>query len=402
MKTSLFYFLLALISVNFYDKLNNKTIIPYWYNYNHRAETNCRAETAEKHPLKLKEIIKYILNSISYGVLFAVALLLLAPNLHENSLIKRFLNTEKKSSPPLSFAKAVSIASPAVVNIYSEDIMSSPGYGNEARKTTTLGSGVIMDSNGYILTNLHVIQNADLIHVVLQSGLQFPAQLIGFDQVTDLAVLKVNANNLPSIPQNPNQKSLAGDIVLAIGNPLNLGQTVTQGIISATGRSGLSNTSYLNFLQMDAAINNGNSGGALINTNGVLVGINSRKFTESSPQLNIQGIFFAVPYQLAAKIMQQIIENGRVVRGWLGISATRYLTDAKGIVVESVSPDSPAQLGGIKKGDVIYQISDQPINSIVQALDIVAETSPNTTLVFKLYRQGKSIETNISIAEFSI
>ena len=224
-------------------------------------------------------------------MLFAVALLLLAPNLHDNSLVKRFLNAEKKLSPPLSFAKAVSIASPAVVNIYSEDIMSSPGYGNEARKTTTLGSGVIMDSNGYILTNLHVIQNADLIHVVLQSGLQFPAQLIGFDQVTDLAVLKVNANNLPSIPQNPNQKSLAGDIVLAIGNPLNLGQTVTQGIISATGRSGLSNTSYLNFLQMDAAINNGNSGGALINTNGVLVGINSRKFTESSPQLNISLLY---------------------------------------------------------------------------------------------------------------
>lgn len=351
--------------------------------------------------MKLKQTLKYILNSISYGVLFAVALLLLAPNFDDSSLLKQILNTEKKKPAPLSFAKAVSIASPAVVNIYSEDILSSPGYGREARKTTTLGSGVIMDSNGYILTNLHVIQNADLIHVVLQSGLQFPAQLIGFDQVTDLAVLKVNANNLPTIPQNANQKSLAGDIVLAIGNPLNLGQTVTQGIISATGRSGLSNTSYLNFLQMDAAINNGNSGGALINSNGVLVGINSRKFTESTPQLNIQGIFFAVPYQLAAKVMQQIIENGRVVRGWLGISATRYLTDAKGIVVDAVNPNSPAQLGGIQTGDVIYQIADQPINSIVQALDTVAETSPNSVLIFKLYRQGKSIETSITIAEFS-
>lgn len=351
--------------------------------------------------MNLKQTLKYILNSVSYGIIFAVAVLLLVPNINDNPVIKKLLSVEKKTPAPLSFAKAVSIASPAVVNIYSEDIVSSPGYGREARKTTTLGSGVIMDTNGYILTNLHVIQNADLIHVVLQSGLQFPAQLIGFDQVTDLAVLKVNATNLPTIPQNTNQQALAGDIVLAIGNPLNLGQTVTQGIISATGRSGLSNTSYLNFLQMDAAINNGNSGGALINTNGVLVGINSRKFTESTPQLNIQGIFFAVPYQLAAKVMQQIIENGRVVRGWLGISATRYLTDAKGIVVESVNPNSPAFQGGIQTGDIIYQIDHQPINSIVQALDIVAETSPNSVLDFKLYRQGKSVETSITIAEFS-
>ena len=351
--------------------------------------------------MKLKSALKYIINSISYGVLFAVALLLLEPNLNENTFIKQLFSAEKKISPPLSFAKAVSIASPAVVNIYSEDIMASPGYGREARKTTTLGSGVIMDSNGYILTNLHVIQNADLIHVVLQSGQQFPAQLIGFDQVTDLAVLKVNAINLPTIPQKSNLQSLVGDIVLAIGNPLNLGQTVTQGIISATGRNGLSNTSYLSFLQMDAAINEGNSGGALINSNGVLVGINSRKFTQSTPQLNIQGIFFAVPYQLAAKIMQQIIENGRVVRGWLGISATRYLTDAKGFVVDSVNPNSPAQMGKIQAGDVIYQIGDLSVTSITQALDIVAETRPNTVLIYKLYRQGKSIETSVTIAEFS-
>lgn len=351
--------------------------------------------------MKLKPTLKYIVNSVSYGVLFAVALLLLVPNFNESAFIKQLLNAEKQTSPPLSYAKAVSIASPAVVNIYSEDIMSSPGYGREARKTTTLGSGVIMDSNGYILTNLHVIQNADIIIVLLQSGQKFPAQLIGFDQITDLAVLKVDATNLPTIPQKNNLQSLVGDIVLAIGNPLNLGQTVTQGIISATGRSGLSNTNYLNFLQMDAAINNGNSGGALINSNGVLVGINSRQFTQSTPQLNIQGIFFAVPYKLAAKVMRQIIENGRVVRGWLGITAERYLTDIKGFIVQAVSPNSPAFVGGILPGDVIYQIGDQPISGIVQALDIVAETKPNTALLFKLHRQGKSVETSVIIAEFS-
>ena len=350
--------------------------------------------------MKLQSTLKYFLNSISYGVLFAIVLLLLKPNLTDSAFISQLFSIDKKTSPPLSYAKAVSIASPAVVNIYSEDIMANPSYGDSAR-TTTLGSGVIMDSNGYILTNLHVIQNADLIHVVLQNGQQFPAQIIGFDQITDLAVLKVNASNLPTIPQKSNQQSLAGDIVLAIGNPLNLGQTVTQGIISATGRSGLSNTSYLNFLQMDAAINEGNSGGALINSNGVLVGINSRKFTKLNPQLNIQGIFFAVPYQLAAKIMHQIIENGRVVRGWLGISTAQYSSSSKGLIVEEVSPNSPAQAGDIRIGDIVYQINGQNITTIVQALDIVAETKPNTNLLFKLYRQGKTIETNITIVELS-
>lgn len=322
------------------------------------------------------------------------------PNSNTNSLLQHLFNQEKITPPPLSYAKAVSLASPAVVNIYSEEIQSTPRYGRNSRNSTRLGSGVVMDSNGYILTNFHVIQNADLIQVLLQSGQFYPAELIGFDQVTDLAVLKVNASNLPIIPQKVDQQSLAGDIVLAIGNPLNLGQTVTQGIISATGRSGLSNTSYLDFLQMDAAINEGNSGGALINSNGVLVGINTLKFTQSNPQIDIQGIFFAIPYQLADKVMREIIENGRVVRGWLGISAERYLTDVKGFIVQAVSPNSPAFSGGIQVGDVIYQIGEQPITSITQALDIVAETKPNNSLVFKLYRQGKSLETKVMIKEF--
>lgn len=350
--------------------------------------------------MKLKSILKYIINSISYGVLFAVALLLLVPKLNDNIYIKQLLNKESNVPQPLSYAKGVSLASPAVVNIYSEDIQSSPNYGKNSIKSTRLGSGVIMDSRGYILTNMHVIQDADLIKVLLQSGQQYPAELIGFDQITDLAVLKVDKTNLPVIPQYQHQQSLVGDVVLAIGNPLNLGQTVTQGIISATGRSGLSNTNYLNFLQMDAAINDGNSGGALINSNGVLVGINSRKFTQSNPQQNIQGIFFAVPYQLAAKIMYQLIENGIVIRGWLGVSAERYLVDLKGFLVESVTLNSPAHNADIQEGDVIYQIADKPINSITQALDIIAETRPNTPLVFKLYRQGKSIETTVIIAEF--
>jgi serine protease DegS len=355
--------------------------------------------------LKLFYSIKYTVTAISYGVLLAIVLLLLmpglVPGLNNTSLATSLFKGGQAQQAPLSFAKAVSIASPAVVNIYSEQIEVNPQYGRKARKSTRLGSGVIMNTQGYILTNLHVIRQADLIQVLLQSGQIYPAELIGFDHYTDLAVLKVNAINLPVIPQRKEQISLVGDIVLAIGNPLNLGQTVTQGIISATGRNGLSNTSYLEFLQMDAAINEGNSGGALINSNGILVGINSRKFTQSNPQLTIQGIFFAVPYQLASKVMRQIIENGKVVRGWLGISTTNYHSELKGFIVETIMNNSPAQVAGIEVGDVVYQIDNTPIKSVAAALDIIAETHPNTELTFKIYRQGNAIETKVKIIELS-
>lgn len=357
--------------------------------------------------MKIFDIVKYILNAVSYGVLFAVALILLKPELFPGLQSSPLFSQTPKEPQALSFAKAVSLASPAVVNIYSEKIENNPRYGRKARASTRLGSGVIMDSNGYILTNMHVIQQADLILVLLQNGQRYPGELIGFDRYTDLAVIKINASNLPVIPQKINQQSLAGDIVLAIGNPLNLGQTVTQGIISATGRNGLSNTSYLEFLQMDAAINEGNSGGALINSNGTLVGINSRKFTETNPNftsknnLEIQGIFFAVPYQLAHKVMRQIIENGKVVRGWFGITASEYYDDAKGFVIGGVADNSPAKLAGIQVGDIVYQIGDQPIASITQALDIIAETKPNTQVSVKMYRKGQPIETIVTIVELN-
>ncbi len=351
--------------------------------------------------MKLLPILKYILKSASYGIAVAVILLLALPNLRDNNpyLEHLFTNTNN-SDAPLSYAKAVNAAGPAVVNIYSEAIETNPNYYNQARKINKLGSGVIMTRNGYILTNFHVVQNADLIKVYLQNGVRYPAELIGYDMVTDLAVLKVDANNLPVIPQKTNLRSAVGDIVLAIGNPFNLGQTVTQGIVSATGRNSLSSTNYLEFLQMDAAINKGNSGGALVNTNGELVGINSREFTEANPQFKIQGIFFAVPYKLAAKVMQQIIENGRVVRGRLGITSNTYLTNAKGFVIESIEPNSPALKAGLQPDDVVVQIGKTPIQSITQALDIVAETKPNATIMFKVYRNKKQLNIPVTIAEY--
>ncbi|MFT5756588.1 MAG: serine protease DegS [Alteromonadaceae bacterium] len=355
--------------------------------------------TIKTNSLKIFELLKYIIRSASYGVVIAVVLLLLIPSLRENNLASlNIFQASSQDSKPLSYAKAVREAGPAVVNIYSQEIQTKVGYGNNVQQSSRLGSGVIMDSRGYILTNFHVVQNADEVTVLLQSGQQFAAELIGYDIYTDLAVLKVAANNLPIIPQQKDLVSQTGDVVLAIGNPFNLGQTVTQGIVSATGRNGLSNTSYLEFLQMDAAINKGNSGGALVDTNGNLVGINSRNF--SNPNLNIQGIFFAVPYMLANKVMQKIIAHGRVVRGWLGVSATQYLTGAKGFVIGDITPNSPASEAGLLRGDVVYQIEDLPIYGITDALDIVAETRPNTTIILKIYRQKQKLDIPVTIIEY--
>jgi len=331
----------------------------------------------------------------SYGVMIAVVLLLLIPEWRTNTL--QVLENSQARPQPLSYAKAVSIASPSVVNIYSEEITSSQLYGTTARRPTNLGSGVIMDAAGYLLTNYHVVQNADLITVLLQNGQQFPAELIGFDTYTDLAVLKVEANNLPVIPQIANLQSLAGDVVLAIGNPFNLGQTVTQGVISATGRSGLSAINYLEFLQMDAAINDGNSGGALINTNGELVGINSRKFTGAKE--SIQGIFFAIPYSLANKVMRKIIANGRVIRGFLGVSISTIQSARNGFTIGTVHDNSPAKKAGLKAMDFIYQINDIAITSFSHALEIVVETPPGTTLSFKLIRKKQKLELPVTIVE---
>lgn len=240
--------------------------------------------------MKALDIIKYVFKSASYGVFIAVLLLLFFPKLAGNVDVFSALTKADGNGQPLSYAKGVSVASPAVVNIYSKDFQSSSAFTTRARNVQRLGSGVIMDQAGFILTNFHVVQGADQIVVVLQTGQQFPAELIGYDYLTDLAVLKVAATNLPVIPQNLALQSRVGDVVLAIGNPLDLGQTVTQGVISATGRNGLS-SNYSEFLQMDAAINEGNSGGALINTNGELVGINSSKFKQNNRLNPVQGIF---------------------------------------------------------------------------------------------------------------
>ncbi|WP_286233564.1 trypsin-like peptidase domain-containing protein [Thalassotalea sediminis] len=350
--------------------------------------------------MKLIDSVKYVLNAVSYGVIFAVVILVVYPELSgKGDNWWNIFRPQKTNPAPLSYANAVQRAGPAVVNLYSEEIQNSVNYLQAPRSVSRLGSGVIMDPNGYMLTNYHVVQNAAQITVDLQNGQRFPATIIGYDIYTDLAVLKIEASNLPVIPQNLDLTVSAGDVVLAIGNPLNLGQTITQGIISATGRTGLSSTNHTQFLQMDAAINEGNSGGALVNTNGTLVGINSRLFREINPQLDIQGIFFAIPYQLAYKVMQQIIENGRVIRGWLGIDTQVFSQNPRGFVISGIIKNSPAHVAQLKPGDIVSQIGDTPITSTIQALDLVAETRPGTEVMFSVYRGNKLLNIPVTILE---
>lgn len=305
-----------------------------------------------------------------------------------------------------SYAEAVNSASPAVVNIYTTQSVRYSAYDPRPRTSERLGSGVIMNERGFILTANHVVAGVDEIRVALQDGRQLAGQLVGSDRLTDLAVLRIDADNLPVIPQNKDFEPRVGDVVLAIGNPYNLGQTVTQGIVSATGRIGLADraqglgSGYADFIQMDAAINEGNSGGALVNSAGELVGINNASYQSQANNRNTSGIYFAVPYQLAHRIMQQIISDGTVVRGYIGITAQQHynpMQETRGLLVSAVDPDGPAALAGIRPGDFIYEIGGEPIQSVNQGLDLVAETRPGEQLEVRYYRDIRPMVVEVTI-----
>lgn len=312
------------------------------------------------------------------------------------------------SASHLTFSDAVKRAAPSVVTIFSESISKEPRY---KRKNTVqeLGSGVIMSQDGYILTNYHVINNADQIMVILTDGRRFlDVQLIGFDTITDLALLKINVDHLPVIPINENYTSSVGDVVLAIGNPLNLGQTITQGIISATGKQKITDSPYNNLLQMDAAINVGNSGGALVNSNGDLVGITSAQF-KTRENLNIQGIFFAVPYSLAKDIMDKLIRHGRVVRGYLGFEGTGVdstgkevndsLTPITGLRIKNLDPLGPAWQAGIQEQDIVIKIAGLSVENPQKVLQKIGNAEPGTQIEFELYRNSKIEKIMVTVGE---
>lgn len=352
-----------------------------------------------------ESMLQFMLRSVGLGLATAALLLLAVPSLRSNITPQSLPDIVSViDQEQLSFNDAVYKAAPAVVNIYSRK------YTEDDRTkllTQGLGSGVIVSDKGYIITNYHVIAQADQIIVALQDGRVAAAQMVGTDRKTDIAILRVEGENLPVIPLNPQYDPKVGDVVLAIGNPYNLGQTTTFGIISATGRSSISANGYQAFIQTDAAINEGNSGGALVNSRGELVGINTASFQQAT-ELETYGISFAIPYQLANKIMQKIIADGRVIRGYIGIdgqdinSVTARLLGSEhlgGIVVLGIDPNGPAGAAGFQPQDIILKIDGQKINGRQSVLDIVTELRPGTTVDVLVLRQGKEVILPVTIAE---
>jgi len=323
--------------------------------------------------------------------------------------------SEPKSPLVTSYADVLDNIRPAVVSVYSSkvvrqrvpDFLRQYGVKGGEQTQSGLGSGVIISANGFIITNNHVVEGADELKVLLNDGREFIAKIIGTDPKTDVAVIKIDVENLPAATLADSSKLRVGDVVFAIGNPLAVGQTVTMGIVSATGRRGLGLLDevggYEDFIQTDAAINQGNSGGALIDARGRLVGINSAIITTS--QGNI-GIGFAIPINLARSIMNSLIETGTVTRGYLGISSETLTgevaesiglkADTKGVIITNLSPpDGPAAKAGLKQEDVIVAINDKPVASLDDLRLVIAQTPPGTKVALKYLRDNKPLSADV-------
>ncbi|MFI8375212.1 Do family serine endopeptidase AlgW [Pseudomonas helleri] len=320
---------------------------------------------------------------------------------------------------PVTYADAVTRAAPAVANLYTTKVVNKNArplfedpqfrhfFGDNApkqkRMESSLGSAVLMSPEGYLLTNNHVVTGADQIVVALKDGRETLARVIGSDPETDLAVLKIDLKNLPSITIGRSDTLRIGDIALAIGNPFGVGQTTTMGIISATGRNQLGLNNYEDFIQTDAAINPGNSGGALVDANGNLTGINTAIFSKSGGS---QGIGFAIPINLAMEVMKAIIEHGQVIRGWLGIEVQPLTADLAesfglsgrpGIVVAGIFRDGPAQKAGLQLGDVILSIDGAPASDGRRSMNQVARIKPSDKISIQVMRNGKELKLTAEV-----
>jgi serine protease DegQ len=322
-----------------------------------------------------------------------------------------------------SYADGAQKAMPSVVNVFSSKDGNLPPdprakdplfryfFGDKNKRksdeppASNLGSGVIVSSEGYILTNQHVVDGADQIEVALADGRTSSAKVIGVDPETDLAVLKINMTNLPAITLGRMENTHVGDVVLAIGNPFGVGQTVTMGIVSALGRNHLGINTFENFIQTDAAINPGNSGGALVDVNGNLLGINTAIYSRSGGSL---GIGFAIPVSTARSVLESIITTGTVTRGWIGVEpqdvtpeiAESFGLDQKsGAIVAGVLQGGPADKAGIKPGDILVSINDDTITDTTRLLNVVAQIKPGTSVKVHLMRKNKELDVNVMIGK---
>ncbi|MGR2919539.1 S1C family serine protease [Acinetobacter sp. 1125_18A] len=331
--------------------------------------------------------------------------------------VEPLVNTSRTGGV-VSYSAAVKVAAPAVVNIFTTQkvkqnhpLLNDPAFReffgnqipeqNQNQNENSLGSGVIVRPDGYILTNNHVIAQADQIVVALQDGRRAEATVIGTDPDTDLAVIKIELKELPVLPFKLSGNEV-GDVVLAIGNPFGVGQTVTQGIISATGRSDLGINTYEDFIQTDAAINPGNSGGALIDVAGNLIGVNTAIFSQSGGSL---GIGFAIPAKICQQILNSILKDGRVIRGWMGISlvpptqADVLQPRQPGVVVADVLKKGPAAEAGIKVGDRIIKVNNEDITSTSHLINYVALQAPNTDIQVEVIRGEQTVNLTVKVGE---
>ena len=323
------------------------------------------------------------------------------------------------AQPVSTYAEAARKALPAVVNINTtkqvrlpqHPLMNDPffrryfgqGEGSRPQRVSNLGSGVIVSTDGYILTNHHVVEAADEIQVSLPDGRNLPAELVGTDPDTDLAVLRVRQTGLNAITFAKPDSVRVGDVVLAIGNPFGVGQTVTMGIVSGLNRSHLGINTFENFIQTDAAINPGNSGGALVDASGNLVGINTAIFSRSGGNL---GIGFAIPVSLARQVMQQIIAHGGVTRGWVGIEVQDItpeiadsfnLQNTEGALIAGVLRGGPADRAGIRPGDILVRVNDQPVADSSSLLNLIAALPPGKQAVLGLIRKQTRMQFLVKV-----
>ena len=322
------------------------------------------------------------------------------------------------AAAPNSYAAAARRATPAVVSVTAskapprgtrgDDPWFRFFFGERARQAQPqvgLGSGVIASSDGYLLTNNHVIEGADDIEILLSDGRRATAKVVGTDPDTDVAVLKISLDRLPAIAFGSNDALQVGDVVLAIGNPFGVGQTVTAGIVSALGRNQLGINTFENFIQTDAAINPGNSGGALVDASGNLVGINTAIFSRSGGSL---GIGFAIPASTAREVMEGLVRDGQITRGWIGvepqdltpeIAATLNLPVRQGVLITGVLQDGPAFAGGLRPGDVVVKIADAPIANQAQLLSAVAALKPRSQATISVLRGERPLDLKVTIVQ---